>query len=169
MPPRDGNTKVLQSGWIAPFSGQLGNGGKFIDHHHLEKIYTFDDFQGALNFTNQVVGIGVSLWGDRSFERQILFNNEPSDTDATVSTLDPHNAYLFQLMGCASNAGLKRSTSTVSFKAVMEVPTVFYTQVPAGVIPTLTEWGLILLTAAIMVMLAIRFLRTKRKGAAAWS
>ena len=54
MPPRDGNTKVLQSGWIAPFSGQLGNGGKFIDHHHLEKIYTFDDFQGALNFTNQV-------------------------------------------------------------------------------------------------------------------
>jgi 4a-hydroxytetrahydrobiopterin dehydratase len=32
----------------------LGGGWQVIDEHHLEKSYRFQDFQAALDFTNQV-------------------------------------------------------------------------------------------------------------------
>ena len=33
---------------------ELGNGWRLVDHHHLEKQWDFDDFAGALAFTNRV-------------------------------------------------------------------------------------------------------------------
>jgi 4a-hydroxytetrahydrobiopterin dehydratase len=33
---------------------ELGGGWRVVDEHHLEKEYSFDDFVGALAFTNKV-------------------------------------------------------------------------------------------------------------------
>lgn len=33
---------------------ELGNGWQLVEHHHLEKLYPFDDFAQALAFTNKV-------------------------------------------------------------------------------------------------------------------
>lgn len=49
-------------GGVPPLAGeplialykQLGGGWKIVDGHHLEKEYTFKDFQQALDFTNQI-------------------------------------------------------------------------------------------------------------------
>jgi 4a-hydroxytetrahydrobiopterin dehydratase len=49
-------------GGVPPLAGEaleslqrmLGNGWTVIDGHHLEKRYRFDDFRGALDFTNRV-------------------------------------------------------------------------------------------------------------------
>jgi 4a-hydroxytetrahydrobiopterin dehydratase len=34
--------------------GELGNGWRVIDNHHLEKTFEFADFRQALDFTNRV-------------------------------------------------------------------------------------------------------------------
>ena len=34
--------------------GELGDGWEVVDGHHLEKMYRFDDFRDALEFTNRV-------------------------------------------------------------------------------------------------------------------
>lgn len=33
---------------------ELGNGWQLVEHHHLNKQWAFDDFAGALAFTNKV-------------------------------------------------------------------------------------------------------------------
>ena len=47
VPPLDG----AQRGKL---HDRLSNGWKVIEGHHLEKQYQFDDFRGALGFTNRV-------------------------------------------------------------------------------------------------------------------
>jgi 4a-hydroxytetrahydrobiopterin dehydratase len=53
QPPAEGAT-ALKGEALAELQGQLGDGWEIIEDHHLEKAYSFDDFQGALEFTNRV-------------------------------------------------------------------------------------------------------------------
>ena len=39
---------------IAPLHRKLGASWLVIDNHHLEKSFSFEDFAGALKFTNEV-------------------------------------------------------------------------------------------------------------------
>ena len=53
-PPRGGGAEPLEGEALAELNKQLGNGWQVVDDHHLEKEYSFDDFQQALGFTNRV-------------------------------------------------------------------------------------------------------------------
>lgn len=53
-PPRGGGVESLEGEALRELEGLLGNGWQVIDDHHLEKEYSFDDFQSALDFTNRV-------------------------------------------------------------------------------------------------------------------
>ncbi len=39
---------------LARIAGELDQGWRVVDEHHLEKDYQFKDFRGALAFTNRV-------------------------------------------------------------------------------------------------------------------
>lgn len=52
--PCRGGVPPLEGGDIQVLLERLGGGWKVADGHHLEKEYEFDDFAGALNFTNAV-------------------------------------------------------------------------------------------------------------------
>ena len=42
-------------------AGKLAEGWQVVDDHHLEKRYEFDDFAGALAFTNKVGEMAESV------------------------------------------------------------------------------------------------------------
>jgi 4a-hydroxytetrahydrobiopterin dehydratase len=44
----------LQGAALDDCAAQLGNGWSVINHHHLEKSFSFPDFASALNFTNAI-------------------------------------------------------------------------------------------------------------------
>ncbi|MBW7863729.1 MAG: 4a-hydroxytetrahydrobiopterin dehydratase [Candidatus Hydrogenedentes bacterium] len=51
--PCRGGVKPLEEGEIACLMGQLGRGWQVSAGHHLEKLFTFPDFRGALAFVNR--------------------------------------------------------------------------------------------------------------------
>lgn len=55
--PCRGGVPPLQGDLLTSLHQKLGGGWKLIDGHHIEKEFAFDDFAGALAFTNRVGGI----------------------------------------------------------------------------------------------------------------
>lgn len=75
--PCRGGVPPLEPRDVERLLAELGGGWKAVDNHHLEKTYTFDDFAGALAFTNRVGAIAESqghhpdihlAWGRVSLE-----------------------------------------------------------------------------------------------------
>lgn len=54
LPPRGEGHAALKGSQLAELHALLGNDWELIEDHHLEKSYTFKDFQEALDFTNKV-------------------------------------------------------------------------------------------------------------------
>lgn len=52
--PCKGGVPPLKGEQISKLHAQLKKGWKIVQEHHLEKEYTFPDFQKALAFTNKV-------------------------------------------------------------------------------------------------------------------
>lgn len=52
--PCRGGVPPLEGRQIKKLLDELGNGWVVVEDHHLEKLYTFDDFRRALDFTNRV-------------------------------------------------------------------------------------------------------------------
>ena len=52
--PCKGGVPPLKGDEITQHLGELSKGWKVIREHHLEKTYKFEDFRGALDFTNEV-------------------------------------------------------------------------------------------------------------------
>ena len=52
--PCRGGTPPLTSDERQSLLAELGGGWEVQDGHHLYKLYTFEDFQQALDFTNRV-------------------------------------------------------------------------------------------------------------------
>lgn len=52
--PCKAGTPPLKGSELKRFMGELGNGWKLIEEHHLEKEYTFKNFKEALDFVNKV-------------------------------------------------------------------------------------------------------------------
>jgi len=55
--PCRGGVPPLEKEKIIELLDQLGNGWKEKNEHHIEKSYSFEDFQSALDFTNKVGAI----------------------------------------------------------------------------------------------------------------
>jgi 4a-hydroxytetrahydrobiopterin dehydratase len=51
-PPKTGSP--LEGDALSSLEKQLPSGWQVVEGHHLEKAFKFDDFQQALDFTNQV-------------------------------------------------------------------------------------------------------------------
>jgi 4a-hydroxytetrahydrobiopterin dehydratase len=52
--PCRGGVPALKGDQLKVLARKLGGDWKVVEEHHLEKAYTFDDFQQALAFTNRV-------------------------------------------------------------------------------------------------------------------
>ncbi|MBS3733337.1 MAG: 4a-hydroxytetrahydrobiopterin dehydratase [Phycisphaerae bacterium] len=52
--PCEGGTPPLEHDDIMELKQNLGGGWEVVDDHHLHRRYTFDDFGGALAFTNTI-------------------------------------------------------------------------------------------------------------------
>lgn len=52
--PCKGGVPPLKGKELQDCHEQLGSGWELVEEHHLEKEYKFDDFKGALAFTNKV-------------------------------------------------------------------------------------------------------------------
>lgn len=52
--PCKGGVPPLAGDALDALAGELGNGWKVVDGHHLEKEYRFENFARALAFTNRV-------------------------------------------------------------------------------------------------------------------
>ena len=52
--PCKGGVPPLKGDALQTLLGKLSKGWKIVEEHHLEKEYGFDDFKGALAFTNRV-------------------------------------------------------------------------------------------------------------------
>ncbi len=52
--PCRGGVDPLAGDELDRWAAELGNDWQVVDGHHLSKRYTFDDFQGALDFTNRL-------------------------------------------------------------------------------------------------------------------
>ena len=52
--PCRGGVPPLKGDLVKVLAQRLGGGWRVVDEHHLEKVYTFDDFRQALAFTNRV-------------------------------------------------------------------------------------------------------------------
>jgi 4a-hydroxytetrahydrobiopterin dehydratase len=52
--PCRGGVPPLKGEALKPLLAQLASGWRIVEEHHLEKIFRFADFHGALAFTNQV-------------------------------------------------------------------------------------------------------------------
>lgn len=52
--PCKGGIPPLEGEALDKLLGQLGNGWRVVEGHHLEKSYRFPDFRQALEFTNAV-------------------------------------------------------------------------------------------------------------------
>jgi 4a-hydroxytetrahydrobiopterin dehydratase len=55
--PCKGGVPPLKGQALADLQVSLGGGWEVVDGHHLSKRYAFDDFAGALVFTNRVGAI----------------------------------------------------------------------------------------------------------------
>lgn len=55
--PCRGGVPPLAGAELRRLFADLGHGWELIGEHHLEKLYTFPNFQAALDFTNVVGGI----------------------------------------------------------------------------------------------------------------
>jgi 4a-hydroxytetrahydrobiopterin dehydratase len=60
-PPRRKDARALQGEELTDLADQLGNDWQVIESHQLEKTYKFDDFKGALAFTNRVGELAESV------------------------------------------------------------------------------------------------------------
>jgi 4a-hydroxytetrahydrobiopterin dehydratase len=52
--PCAGGVPPLKGEALVRLMGQLGDGWRLVNEHHLEKSYTFRNFREALDFTNRV-------------------------------------------------------------------------------------------------------------------
>jgi len=52
--PCRGGVPPLAGKELEDLSAQLGNDWRVIKEHHLEKVYSFEDFRGALEFVGRV-------------------------------------------------------------------------------------------------------------------
>lgn len=52
--PCKAGTPPIKGNELKRFMGELGNGWKLVEEHHLEKEYTFKNFKEALDFVNKV-------------------------------------------------------------------------------------------------------------------
>lgn len=52
--PCRGGVPPLEGEELTSLHDELGGGWELIESHHLEKLYRFDDFRQALDFTNKV-------------------------------------------------------------------------------------------------------------------
>ena len=52
--PCKGGVPPLEGEELERLHRELGNGWELVDGHHLAKSYEFDDFAGALAYTNRV-------------------------------------------------------------------------------------------------------------------
>jgi 4a-hydroxytetrahydrobiopterin dehydratase len=52
--PCEGSVEPIKGEGLKDLQAQLGEGWKVVDEHHLEKSYEFENFRGALDFTNRV-------------------------------------------------------------------------------------------------------------------
>jgi 4a-hydroxytetrahydrobiopterin dehydratase len=59
--PCRGGVPPLRGEDLQQFARQLGGGWTVVDEHHLEKEFAFDDFRGALAFTNKVAELAESV------------------------------------------------------------------------------------------------------------
>lgn len=53
-PPRGGGIEPLEGKALRELESLLGEGWQVVDDHHLEKDFSFDNFQQALDFANRV-------------------------------------------------------------------------------------------------------------------
>ena len=53
MPCQDQESK-LEQGRIEELAGEIEDGWEVVDNHHLHRTFRFDDFQGPLDFVNQI-------------------------------------------------------------------------------------------------------------------
>ena len=58
--PCKGGVPALESKERQRLLDELSEGWSVVDGHHLEKLFTFTDFQAALDFTNQVGALAES-------------------------------------------------------------------------------------------------------------
>lgn len=58
--PCSGNTPSLEGDEIKEYKEQIDSAWKVVDQHHLERNFTFDDFQQALDFVNRVGEVAES-------------------------------------------------------------------------------------------------------------
>jgi 4a-hydroxytetrahydrobiopterin dehydratase len=52
--PCKGGVQPLKGNDLARLAGELAEGWRVVNEHHLERKYEFENFRKALNFTNQV-------------------------------------------------------------------------------------------------------------------
>ncbi len=52
--PCKGGVPPLEGAELDALIEKLGNGWSVVDEHHVEKLYEFEDFRQALEFTNRV-------------------------------------------------------------------------------------------------------------------
>jgi len=60
--PCKGGVPPLKGQDLARLAGELDQGWRVVDEHHLEKEYQFKDFRGALAFTNRVGELAEAQW-----------------------------------------------------------------------------------------------------------
>ncbi len=60
--PCQGGVPPLAGEELNALQSQLGNGWKVIEGHHLEKEYTFKNFEEALTFTNKVGALAEEIF-----------------------------------------------------------------------------------------------------------
>jgi 4a-hydroxytetrahydrobiopterin dehydratase len=59
--PCKGGVPPLKGTELDALQQELGHHWQVVQAHHLEKEYTFDDFRGALDFTNRVGELAESV------------------------------------------------------------------------------------------------------------
>lgn len=52
--PCKGDVPPLQGDALIRLAGQLADGWRIVNEHHLEKAFKFPDFRTALDFTNKI-------------------------------------------------------------------------------------------------------------------
>lgn len=55
--PCKGGVPPLHGEELRELQEKLGSGWKVVDEHHLEKEFKFDNYEGAVGFTNKVADI----------------------------------------------------------------------------------------------------------------
>ena len=60
--PCKGGVPPLHGAELDALQHELGHDWQVVNAHHLEKEYTFDDFRGALDFTNRVGELAESVY-----------------------------------------------------------------------------------------------------------